>query len=702
MRTGQMEQIQRLSDKPSVRQARMNYIAFGVVGTIVLALILGFCLALVAIINSGGALNPLTHLLPLPLITTIYGLIAIQINLKYQRHIVGWLLMTIAFMMALTFLTASYMEFEKFVLQQTGSLISIILNWTNSWVWFAPTTIPLTLLLLYFPDGTLPSPKWRPIAILIIVGILLGTLVAAFHPDSLPDDALMTQNPLGLNMFTAQLELLIAVSTILLIAGILGSIASLIVRYRRATKLERKQLKWLIYSAFCTIGMLVIWNIFMIIQPESQFVNDIGLVIAVLGIILIGITMGVAILKHQLWDVDILINKTLVYSILSVITVAIYLIVVTFFSTFFDGNSLLFSLIATGLVAVSFHTVRDRVQHSINHLMFGHRDDPYVVLERLSKRLEPVVIVNEVLPTIVRSIGEALQLPYVALAIWQNSDYDLVAVYPPCAQSKKFDNLVKLPLDIHLQHIGQLWLAPREQDSMFSATERNLLETVARQASVAAYNVRLTNQLQRYRQELVNTREEERRRLRRDLHDGLGPVLAAMSFRLDAIHNLADQDTQKTKHIAGELKDQVQSSLAEVRRIAYNLRPPALDELGLIGALREHLTVLEDANPPQFMFDAPANTFSLPAAVEVAAYRITLEAITNVQRHANATMCQVTVKLNDTNLQIAVIDNGKGITNNLRSGVGLNTMRERTEELGGHFIITNQGYGTRVEANLPL
>src|SRR5262249_16800788 len=146
-----------------------------------------------------------------------------------------------------------------------------------------------------------------------------------------------------------------------------------------------------------------------------------------------------------------------------------------------------------------------------------------------------------------------------------------------------------LPLVYQLETIGQMILAPRTHGEPFSQTDRRLLETIARQGGIAAYNVRLTQDLQRSRERLVTTREEERRRLRRDLHDGLDPALASMSFKLDAIHNLADRDVTGVRKIVAEVKTQMRAALADIRRIAYDLRPPALDELGLVGALKEHV-----------------------------------------------------------------------------------------------------------------
>jgi signal transduction histidine kinase len=249
--------------------------------------------------------------------------------------------------------------------------------------------------------------------------------------------------------------------------------------------------------------------------------------------------------------------------------------------------------------------------------------------------------------------------------------------------------------------IGRLTLAPRSANDPFTPAERALLEDIARQVGVAAHAVRLTADLQRSRERLVTTREEERRRLRRNLHDGLGPALAAVSFKLDATTNLIGRNPDHAQAMLAELKAQIQALLDDIRRIAYDLRPPALDELGLVGALREHITS-NQAQGLHITLEVPDNLPPLAAAVEVAAYRIALEAINNVNRHAGARNCRVWLSLCD-DLCLEISDDGRGIPDHLHAGVGMASMRERAEELGGTCVIESRpGMGTRVRVRLPL
>ncbi|MDP9354836.1 MAG: sensor histidine kinase [Chloroflexota bacterium] len=337
--------------------------------------------------------------------------------------------------------------------------------------------------------------------------------------------------------------------------------------------------------------------------------------------------------------------------------------------------------------------------------MYGERDEPQAVLPRLGRRLEESLAPEATLPTIVETVAEALKLPYAAIALDHRARADLAAVYerqpdgragtgPPAA------DLVRLPLVYQGATVGTLLLAPRAPGEGFGAADRRLLEQIARQAGIAAHAVRLTADLQRSRERLVAAREEERRRLRRDLHDGLGPRLASLSLQLAAARNRLGHDPI-ADGLLTNLKAQTQEAVADVRRVVYALRLPALDELGLVGAIREHAARWGDA--PRVTVAAPDPLPPLPAAVEVAAYRIALEALTNVARHAGARECHVRLAFAGEVLELEIADDGRGITPDARRGAGLQSMRERVEELGGKCAIEPlPGGGTRVTARLPL
>jgi signal transduction histidine kinase len=230
-----------------------------------------------------------------------------------------------------------------------------------------------------------------------------------------------------------------------------------------------------------------------------------------------------------------------------------------------------------------------------------------------------------------------------------------------------------------------------------------LIHLIAQQAGVAAYTLRLNNDLQRSRERLVTAQEEERRRLRRDLHDGVGPTLASLSQRIDTATELVDIDPEKSKQLLKDLKGQVKETVAEIRRLVYALRPPVLDEFGLVSAIREHTAQYSGPNGLQVTFDIPDPLPILPAAVEVAAYRIALESFTNIIKHAEASACQIKIKIENRSLLLEISDNGKGLSVESHAGVGRTSMHERAAELGGESVIENiPTGGTRVSARLPI
>jgi signal transduction histidine kinase len=257
--------------------------------------------------------------------------------------------------------------------------------------------------------------------------------------------------------------------------------------------------------------------------------------------------------------------------------------------------------------------------------------------------------------------------------------------------------------------VGDLVLAARDPGDSLTPADLRLLHDLAPQIAVAVQAVRLTAELkqltrdlQQSRTRLITAREEERRRLRRDLHDGLGPTLASLTFKIDAARNLLTQDSERADRLLEEVRHQTQETLAQIRRLVYNLRPPALDELGLLSALREQAASYQHQGL-QLVVDAPESLPPLPAAVEVAAYRIAQEALTNVVRHAQAQQCLLRLDVHDGLLELLVSDDGKGIANAHRLGVGLLAMRERAVELGGRCTMTRGACGgTTIQVSFPL
>jgi signal transduction histidine kinase len=415
---------------------------------------------------------------------------------------------------------------------------------------------------------------------------------------------------------------------------------------------------------------------------------------------------AIASVKGVMWrcrtlDVNRLINRALVYGLLAAIIVGTYLVIVRYVGVTHDEEigEITIALLVPAVIVLLAQPVRHRLQHGVNQLMYGARDDPYAVLSDLSQRLEAALAPEAVLPTIVETVAQALKLPYVAIAIRQGNEFTLAA-----AHGSPVGDPLTLPLVHQGATIGQLLVAPRSSDTPFSPADWRLLQGIAHQAGVAAHSVRLTADLQCSREQLVTAREEERRRLQRDLHDGLGPGLASLTLKLDTARNLLAHDPAAASALLMELKAQTQAIVVDVRRLVYDLRPLALDQLGLICAIREYAASLSDHDELQVSIESPEHLPSLPAAVEVVAYRIVQEALTNVVRHAHACTCTIRFVLDDTPLlYLEIRDDGHGLPPDYRPGMGMHSMRERAAELGGTCVIAPlPNGGTLVWARLPL
>jgi len=345
-----------------------------------------------------------------------------------------------------------------------------------------------------------------------------------------------------------------------------------------------------------------------------------------------------------------------------------------------------------------FQPMRDRLQLGVNRLMYGRRDEPVAVLSQLGARLEGTVLPEEILPRLVETVSQTLKFPYVAVSL---QIADQLKVQAESGRATR--PLETFPLIYQGQTIGQLLVSRRSPGEDLNPADRFLLTNIARQAGVAAHSVRLTSALQQSRQQLVTAREEERRRLRRDLHDGLGPQLASQTLTIDTIYKLLERDPAAGRELLQHLKLQSQSAIQDIRRLVYGLRPPALDELGLVGALREGVRQHGQMGSSVEITTVPLVLPTLPAAVEVAVYRIAQEAITNVIRHAQAKQCTVAITIQDHHLNVVIADDGKGYPDRFHFGVGLNSMRERAEELGGTVHFENQPKGgAKVQVWLPL
>lgn len=574
------------------------------------------------------------------------------------------------------------------------------------------------IALLIFPDGKLPAwpgRGWHPPDIagrvfgpLAIFGLLLFgyVLTWALHGD-----------PASFVAFYGVVVPVVGISA----QG---------VRYVASSGQERQLSKTMMLALTLSLAVALVLGIGAgLVQAEPlglswlarDSLNRLAFVVFPLLFAMLPLSLAGIVLRYRLWEIDLVINRSLVYGGLTVLIGLFYGVAVGGLGLMLGRqNGVTAAVAATVLVAILFQPLRARLQRGINRLMYGERDDPIAVLTRLGRQLEAAVTPDALLPAVVETVAQALRLPYVAIAIGEEGQSKVLAQYPNPAPlwphsialrddlapprrttSSAPPSAVSFPLTSQGLPVGQLIVAPRAPGQSFSLADRRLLTSIAQRAGAAVETVRLAADLQHARERLVLAREEERRRLRRDLHDGLGPQLASLTLQLDAARNLLDGDPQQAGQILAEVKAQTQAAISDIRRLVYELRPPVLDQLGLTGALQEQAARAASASLAVQVI-APDDLPPLPAAVEVATYRIVAEALTNVVRHSQARRCAIWLCPDDA-LYVAVDDDGIGLPDKARPGVGLASMRERAEELGGALRVERRPEGgTRVIARLPL
>ncbi|TDB88162.1 sensor histidine kinase [Actinomadura sp. KC216] len=617
---------------------------------------------------------------------------------RLPRHPLTWLMLAGGSIAVLDGITAAYASLS--VLEHGGDLpLTAFTVYAGGR--FGPMInmiVPLTLM--FFPDGRLPSPRWRwPVAAAITAQAtgVLALLMVPWEVFSRGEPIAPGLRDIPLDPLTPPLpEAIWPVSGWMFWAGFLTSfgvsIAAFTVRFRRSDPVRRTQLRWMLLALIANVVLIAAGMVLTEVTPPSVdwWVGDISLVLMHAAL---AVAVLVAVARYRLYDVDLLLGWTLLYAALAAAVIGIDVAVFVLAGTFIDEP--LAAVTGAGVVAVLYAPLRLRLQRWVNRVLTG-RAEPYDVVSALARRLERSLGPDELLLEVARVVAESFRSPYVRVEL-DRADGRTVVVEHGTAR----DDVVVMPFGYRGAAIGRLALVPRTGSRLPPADQR-LLADVVRQAAAAARATALTEELQRSREQLVTGIAEERRRLRRDLHDGLGPSLAAAALKIEAARNLAPRDGDAADATLESVRTDLSAVLSDVRRLVHDLRPPSLDQFGLAGAI-EQLAERFQGRSLQVRLRCAGELATLPAAAEEAAYRIVAEALANVSRHAAATRCDVRLAAAADALEVEVADDGRGVPPGALVGVGLVGMRERAEELGGRCTVSARpGGGTRVHAVLPF
>jgi two-component system, NarL family, sensor kinase len=602
------------------------------------------------------------------------------------RNPIGWLFLASGLGMAITAAFGPLLYLGARLGWNQGTLRVLATLSAYGWPWTIALFLPVALIL--FPDGRLPGRRWRWLIWAAVVDTL--PFIA-----SLGSPAPQVIGHRRVSIYLApphfhQLGLVWTLANVLWAVVFAGAIASLAVRYQRGSETERSQLLWLLLVGLVLVPWVgVIWGIF-----------NSGPILGLLALSLIPVAITVAILRHQLLDIKVVVSRALLYGLLTAAAVGAYAGLVALLDLMVRSQvSFGVAVVASIIVAFCFNPARVWLQRLVDRALYGDRRDPVRAVSRVGERLAGVGVAG--MPSVLEALCDSLRLPFAAVR-FSSSEVASYGTEPELRHSiaLSYDGTV----------IGELIVGLRSGQRQLSPPDIAVLQLLAGPLAVAAHATALSAALQESRSGIVAAREEERRRLRRDLHDGLGPALTGIAFKADAARNTldtADASTGATRDLLAGLRADTTAAIADIRRLVYGLRPPALDDLGLVGSLREQTVRLAQrpgSGGVAVTLDAPGSMPVLPAAVEVAAYRIVTEAMTNAVRHSGASRIGITLALTgEAGLSVEVSDDGTGPPAGWQPGVGITSMRERAAELGGscRFGPGPDG-GARVTALLPL
>ena len=589
---------------------------------------------------------------------------------------------------------------------------------------FAVSTSPalglLLVILLLFPDGALPSRRWRPVMVTLLTVMSIGLVIGVINPTpgNLDVGVGTDVSPLGIPGTGDVINALATPYSVAL--DVLGIVAvvSLFLRLRGADAERRHQVRWVAFAG----------GLALVLYASTSLVssNPTGLLLAALlvGVTVAGISVpvaiGIAVLKYRLYDIDIVISRTLVYGSLAVFITVVYVGIAVGIGALIGGGgkpNLGLSILATAIVAVGFQPVRERVQRVANRLVYGKRATPYEVLAQFSERVAGSYAADDVMPRMARVLAEGTGAQRADIWLRSAGTWRDVAVWPLDAAGRDpvpAENGTLPALDhvdrvVEVRHQGQLLGAlsiTKRSGELLTPVEESLLEHLAGQAGLVLKNVGLSSDLQARleelrasRQRLVTAQDEERRRLERNLHDGAQQHLVALKVKLGLAEMLMARDVEKAKGTLEQLKGDADEALETLRDLARGIYPPLLADKGLQAALE--LQARKATIPVTVQAEGLGR---YPQDVEAAVYFSVLEALQNVQKYAQATSATVLLREERGMLRFEVDDDGRGFeVATTTKGSGLTNMADRLDALGGEMTLTSSpGRGTRLCGVLPL
>ncbi len=651
--------------------------------------------------------------------TAVAGALVI---VRQPKNAIGWMLAFIGVGGLLTSEAQNYSVLAN-VVHHKDLVGAGFAAWLGSWLFLPGITLLVTLVLLLFPDGRLPSRRWRPVLWLSIIALLVSNSGLALG--SVP----RTNYSVGSGGVLTDSSRQSDTQALALLAFVMGlaCLAGLIVRFRRSAGQERQQLKWFTYGGLIFATGLVV-SVGSVLGPGNNQTPAWAASFQELTSVAIPVAIAIAVLKYRLYDIDVVISRTLVYGALAAFITAVYVGIVVGVGTLVGSGgkpNLVLSIVATAIVAVAFQPVRERLQKIANRLVYGRRATPYEVLAQFSERVADTYAADEALPKMARVLAEGTGAERATVWLRSGAELHPMAVWPPATSGngavplgasqpvvlvgQALPDIAGADRAVAVQHqgelLGALTVTKRAGESL-TPIEEKLLDDLAHQAGLVLKNVGLTaellqrlEELRASRQRLVAAQDEERRRLERNLHDGAQQNLVALKVKIRLAESFAEKDPVRARELVGQLKADADEALETLRDLARGIYPPLLADKGLTAALESQAR--KATVPVEVSADGLGR---YPQDIEAAVYFCCLEALQNVQKYADASRVSLRLAQVEGTLEFEVEDDGNGFDPaSVKKGSGLTNMSDRLDALGGRVELESQpGAGATLRGKIPV
>jgi signal transduction histidine kinase len=622
---------------------------------------------------------------------------------RVPRNPIGWLFCLAGVLSGVVAVTAEYARWA--LIERQGTIVGALTSaWVQEWLWI-PLAVTLAMVAWIFPTGSYLSSRWRRASFLAIALTLVPTVLNALLPRLTIFAGF--RNPFGLRATWVQPVANASVTFLLL--TLVGGAVSAVVRYRRGRSIERQQIRWLLLPVAALACLVGYYGALLLLgADQNSGIAKISEYFVIAAFVGIPISVGFGVLKYRLYDIDVVINKTVVYGAIAVLITAVYLIVVIGVGSLigYASNPVL-SAIAAAIVALAFQPARRWAQRLANRVVYGKRATPYEVLARLGERLEGEYATEDVLDRIAAAVADGVGAERSVVWLRGGNELRPAAVRPSGSSAatvvagddlpEQIEGIRVFPVRHRGETLGAIGVAKPVSDPLTPVDEK-LVADVAAQAGLVVRNVRLIEDLRASRRRLVTAQDEERRRLERNIHDGAQQQLVALTVKARLAQQLLERDPAKARALIEQIQGETTDALEDLRDLARGIYPPLLADKGLVAAVEAQ------ARKAPIPVGVDADGIGrFDRDVEAGIYFCVLEALNNVAKYANASHVDVRLADGDGHLAFEVRDDGEGFDQaSGRTGTGIQGMADRLSALGGTLEVASRPTeGTIVRGRVP-